>query len=322
MDLEINKPLVSISCLTYNHEQYIAQCLEGLLMQKTNFDFEILVHDDASTDSTAQIIRTYENRYLNKIKPIYQTVNQYSQGINPGFTLVSMARGKYIATCEGDDYWTDHLKLQKQVDFLESNHEFGLVHHDADYFFQKTGKLIKDHHKTNSTKISDGFVFEELLRENNIYTPTVLFKKNLFKYYLLIPSDARKDFLMVDYVMWLEFSQHCKFHYIPQSMATYRVLENSASKFSSYDKAMAFVDSYFDIRLYFIKKFPVQHISIEIIEQWRLSMYISTSMKYRRHKEASKFAGEIKIYSWRTLLKRALVRFPAIFRYIQRKNKH
>ena len=94
------------------------------MVQKTNFPIEILIHDDASTDGTADIIREYEAQYPDIIKPIYQTENQYSKGINPGFEfLFPRARGKYIALCEGDDYWTDTLKLQKQVEFLEGNKE-------------------------------------------------------------------------------------------------------------------------------------------------------------------------------------------------------
>lgn len=127
-------PLVSISCITYNHEPYIAQTLDGFLMQKTSFPFEILIHDDASTDRTADIIREYEKKFPNLIKPIYQKENQYSKG----FTSVSAtwnfprAKGKYIALCEGDDYWIDENKLQMQVDFLEANPEYGMCFHGAE----------------------------------------------------------------------------------------------------------------------------------------------------------------------------------------------
>lgn len=123
-----NTPLVSISCITYNHESYIRQCLEGFMMQKCNFDFEILIHDDASTDGTIEIIKEYQEKYPDIIKPIFQIENQYSKGvrgINPRFNF-PRAKGKYIALCEGDDYWTDPLKLQKQVDFLEKNTAYNI----------------------------------------------------------------------------------------------------------------------------------------------------------------------------------------------------
>lgn len=120
-------PLVSISCITYNQEKYISEAIEGFLMQKTVFPVEILIHDDASTDKTADIIREYEAKYPQLIKPIYQTENQFSQGNKPGKLNRIRARGTYLAMCEGDDYWTDPLKLQKQVNFLEANPEYSMV---------------------------------------------------------------------------------------------------------------------------------------------------------------------------------------------------
>lgn len=122
---------VSICCITYNHAKFIKQCLDGFLMQQTNFEYEILIHDDASDDGTQDIIKKYQEKYPEIIKPIYQKENQYSQGISRFNTKYNFPRAKgiYIATCEGDDYWTDPLKLQKQVDFLEANPAFILTHH-------------------------------------------------------------------------------------------------------------------------------------------------------------------------------------------------
>src|SRR5690606_24868156 len=126
----MTKPLVSICCITYNHVKYIRQCLDGFLIQKTNFSYEIIVHDDASTDGTAEIIKEYVKRFPNIFIPICQTENQHSKGIRGVFAkfVFPKSNGKYIAMCEGDDYWTDPLKLQKQVDILESDHGVGIVH--------------------------------------------------------------------------------------------------------------------------------------------------------------------------------------------------
>ena len=106
-----NQIVVSIQCLTYNHAPYIRQCLDGFVMQKTNFRFEAIIHDDASTDGTQEIIREYEKKYPDIIKPIYQKENQYSKGI-PGYItniISSKCKGKYFALCEGDDFWIDPL---------------------------------------------------------------------------------------------------------------------------------------------------------------------------------------------------------------------
>ncbi len=114
--------LVSISCITYNHRQYIRDAIKGFLMQRTNFPVGILIHYDATTDGTEEIIREYEKQYPWLIKPVYQAENQYSKhnGIISKIQY-GLDRGKYIAFCEGDDYWTDPYKLQKQVNILESN---------------------------------------------------------------------------------------------------------------------------------------------------------------------------------------------------------
>lgn len=137
--------MVSIICCTYNHERYIRQCLDGFLMQVTSFDYEILIHDDASKDTTPDIIREYESKYPTVIKPIYQTENQYSRGVKINITYqYPRVRGKYIALCEGDDYWTDPFKLQKQVDFLESNPDCVLTCHHYRILSESTEESSAD----------------------------------------------------------------------------------------------------------------------------------------------------------------------------------
>lgn len=122
-------PLVSISCITYNHASYIKECIDGFLMQKTNFNFEILIHDDHSTDGTEEIIKEYAKQYPDIIKPLFEKENQYSLGKPTGSVVWNLPRasGKYIAMCEGDDYWIDPYKLQKQVDIMENNPNCSLV---------------------------------------------------------------------------------------------------------------------------------------------------------------------------------------------------
>jgi len=124
----MEKPLVSVCCLTFNHAPYIRDCLNGFINQKVDFDIEILIHDDASTDGTTEIIEEFQDRYPDMIKPIFQRENQFSKGVR-GISFrynFPRAKGKYIALCEGDDFWTDHCKLKKQVDFLEKNTNFSI----------------------------------------------------------------------------------------------------------------------------------------------------------------------------------------------------
>ncbi len=134
-------PLVSIKCTVYNHEPFLRQCLDGFVMQQTTFPFEAIVHDDASTDGSADIIREYAEKYPDIIKPIYETENLYSK---PGASIIRIIdaamhpASKYIALCEGDDYWTDPHKLQLQVDFLESHPDyFSTCHAFAIYYDER-----------------------------------------------------------------------------------------------------------------------------------------------------------------------------------------
>lgn len=128
---------VSVCCLVYNHEKYLRQCLDSILMQETNFKYEILIHDDASTDGSADIIREYERKFPDIIKPIYQTENQYSKKIQISWTYqYPRVKGKYLAWCEGDDFWCDSQKLQMQYDILEQNSKCVFCAHTVQEVFE------------------------------------------------------------------------------------------------------------------------------------------------------------------------------------------
>lgn len=139
-----NPPVVSIVCLVFNHEKYLRKTFESFIAQKTSFPIEIIVHDDASTDKSKLIIEEYQNKYPDKFKPIYQEHNQHSIEVGRVTKIAfKAASGKYIALCEGDDYWTDSHKLQKQVSFLESNPDYVLTHHDA-LIIDQNDKIIAE----------------------------------------------------------------------------------------------------------------------------------------------------------------------------------
>ena len=135
--------VVSIVCNVYNHGKYLRDCLNGFVMQQTNFPYEILIHDDASTDDSADIIREYEKKFPEIIKPIYQMENQYSKGVSINKTFQTpRITGKYVAICEGDDYWTDPFKLQKQYDFLETNQEYSMCVTSCEWLDMRNGKTV------------------------------------------------------------------------------------------------------------------------------------------------------------------------------------
>jgi len=136
--MDKKKNMVSIWCITYNHAPYIRQCLDGFIMQKTNFPFVALVHDDASTDGTADIIREYAKLYPKIIHPIFQTENQYSKGFKEPQRLKTelCLKTKYVAYCDGDDYWVDPYKLQKQFDWMESHPDYSACFHQATIHYE------------------------------------------------------------------------------------------------------------------------------------------------------------------------------------------
>jgi len=251
-----NSPLVSIICTAFNHEAYIKDALEGFVMQKTTFPFEIIVSDDASIDATALIINQYEKKHPELFKIFYHKENQFSKGI-PFFVneLVANARGKYIALCEGDDYWTDPYKLQKQVDFLEANPEYGLVFTDADHYHECEGKMIRAYDKTFRRRIPTGDVLSVFLQGINPYkTCTSVFRSSFVKEYKEMSS--KHNFIMGDKILWLLIAGKAKIGYINEATSVYRIRNKSAShsdelefylKFlkSSY-KASVFFSSYYD----------------------------------------------------------------------------
>ena len=173
--------VVSVICNTHNHEDYIAKSLESLLMQKVNFRYEILLHDDASEDNTANIVREYEKKYPDIIKPIYQTENQYTKGLGISSRFqYCRVQGKYVAFCEGDDYWTDPLKLQKQYDYLEAHPNIDMCVHGAVAVDQKNEKIIS---KIAPSKKSRIMPMEEVIMGDGVYvvSNSMFFRADVIK---------------------------------------------------------------------------------------------------------------------------------------------
>lgn len=183
-------PLVSIRCITYNHVNFIRDAIEGFLMQETTFPVEILIHDDASTDGTADIVREYEAKYPQLIRPVYQTENQYSQGNKPGEFLGPLIRGKYIAVCEGDDYWISSEKLEKQVDFHIEHPRCSISFHRAEI------KSYNQSYAADGVSISFGCI--SLFKKNYFFfeggstapTCTLIYKRKILNVY---PESLKKS---------------------------------------------------------------------------------------------------------------------------------
>jgi len=220
----MDKPLVSICCITYNHVNFIEEAIESFLMQKVSFPIEIIIHDDASTDGTKEIIEQYADRYPKVVRALYQNENQYSKGVR-GITIkftFPHARGKYIALCEGDDYWTDPFKLQKQVDFLEANSNYVIHSGKAKVLVQnELNKIIGNPLSKNTYDIAD------FLTKNNLITCTVLFRNtDVFE-------DAFKNIMFGDWMLYVQLlsKKPGNFAYVSNDLySVYRMHEGGVTQ--------------------------------------------------------------------------------------------
>jgi glycosyltransferase involved in cell wall biosynthesis len=182
-----NKPLVSIVCPTYNHERFVHDAIEGFLAQITLFPFEIIIHDDASTDSTVQIVRHCSERFPRIIRTIFQRENQFSKGRKILPIVLSHVRGRYVALCEGDDYWTDPFKLQKQKDFLYENPSFSTCIHNVKVIYEDLSLdshphfLPKECGPHTYPKPKQKAMLSDLMNGNFIPTPSVMFRSGIFQ---------------------------------------------------------------------------------------------------------------------------------------------
>lgn len=247
-----NKLSVSICMITYNHEPYIAEAINGVVMQKCDFPIELVIGEDCSTDSTRKICEEYADNFsLIKLLPSERNIGMFN---NFNRTLQSCT-GKYIAICEGDDYWIDEYKLQKQVDFLENNEDFGVVHADCNIFYQDKNKWEYNANKnlTNSIPYSNRKeIFYRLIDSNyKIRTATVIFRKDLLA--KIEPNEIR--FLMGDTPRWLDFSQITNIKYFNEVFSVYRILKESASHSKNIINNIDFYLSMAEMRVYYSMKY-------------------------------------------------------------------
>lgn len=218
--MSIDNIKVTVYCAAYNHEKYIRDTLQGFVRQETSFEFEVLVHDDASTDGTATIIREYELKYPNIIRPIYQKENIYSKGINRTYTyMLPRTRGEYIAICEGDDYWINPHKLQKQYEYMELHPECSLVAHKTICEYMEGGYreafTTHDFSKPENCELE----VEDIINNHTLFhTSSLFFRRDFY--------DNNKSFLLnnksFDYVIKILLATEGSVHVIPEVMSVYR----------------------------------------------------------------------------------------------------
>lgn len=285
MNTENREIMVSVLCATYNHRQYIERCLMGFVMQKTSFPIEVIVHDDASTDGTSQIVKEYAARYPKIITPILETENQWSKhdGTITRIFRKTM-RGKYLASCEGDDYWTDPYKLQKQVDFLEEHEDYGMVYTRAKVL---CGSKFIGENGTSDTS------FEGLIKYSNFPTLTRVYRRSIFERFHHDIKIDEKGWMMGDYPIAFYFVAESKVKYLDDCTAVYRVLDESASHSKDVDFLFKFYDSADDVRRFFVERYITDVDKLlyyeKLIKENEISYKISILLSKKRLSEAKKY---------------------------------
>lgn len=258
--------LLSIACITYKHENFIDKAIEGFLNQKTNFNIEIIICDDASPDKTEQIVNKYSTKkYFNIIFKYFRHSSNIGQYQN-GLFCLKQCTGNYIAFCEGDDYWTDPNKLQKQVDFLQKNKDFNICYHDV-LILNKNGTIIKDF--INKTKKKITSKFDLAVWGNYIHTCSVVVRNNNFFEYL----NSETNFC--DYLLYMYFVKEGKIKKIDECMSVYRYGDGIWSGSSNNKKQKFIIDN-----IHFIKKITNDDTINEIMQLRLNSIALYSLPKY------------------------------------------
>ena len=279
------KPLVVIQSLTYNHEPYLKDALEGFARQKTNFPFVAIVHEDASTDGTAEVLREYAEKYPDIIFPIYEKENQYSKrdgSLSKIMNEVSFATGaKYVAICEGDDYWTDINKLQKQVDFLEENSDFTMCFHNAIVHYENHDREDHIHNQ-----IPQGEIFkDEIIRDNWIYiTAGFVFKSSILNNVLYKRCIKSRKMYVGDIILILTSASEGKIYYFDSIMSVYRNCLNNFTNTVDENKIIKFINQDVELIKIFDKSLSRQ-IKVQLA---RKSKYLYKYLREGKLKNASK----------------------------------
>lgn len=218
-DFDLSIPMVSIRCITFNHVKYISKAFDSFLSQKTTFPFEIVVHDDCSTDGTTEIIKEYEKKFPHIFVCIYETENQWSKKMRFTKKVDNACHGKYIALCEGDDYWIDDDKIQKQFDFMEKNQEYTMCLSNSYKYDDITKELIPMDVFSGKNEISIQDQIEAGLTKDFPATASYFFPKSLLD--KILPVFC--GYVIGDYPLRLWFASNGKTYCFSEPMVVYRV---------------------------------------------------------------------------------------------------
>ena len=316
--------LVRVSCMTYNHAPYIIDAMDGFIMQKTTFPYICIIIDDASTDGEPEVIRRYlqehfeldnssltqhdetenyerlylrhkENNYCYFLVVLLKH-NHYSikKSKYPYYKDWIQGKGiKYIAFCEGDDYWVDPLKLQKQVDFLETHSDYAMSYTRCNHLDQRTG-IIKKGPDSNYKG------FKSLLLKNCIVTISVVLRTDKYWEYYKEIKPSQYNWLMGDYPKWLFMAANYNIHYLPDITSVYRMHQGSATRPLDFEKKKNFLQSHVDIQHFFAKKYNMPN---EVLNTIDYMSYYNLTLAYTNVKQYKNALGMMHQLTFKDSLK-------------------
>jgi glycosyltransferase involved in cell wall biosynthesis len=245
------EPLVNIVMVTYNHEKYISQAIESVLMQNCSFKFQLIIGEDSSTDRTREICERYRDIYPEKIILMERKKNM-GMAANYG-QVFNVCTGKYIAILEGDDFYTDSNKLTKQIGILESNPEFGVIH--SNYLVLYENKKVKVGHALLKKKMLHGELYNSLALKNTICPATTCFRRELFEQHVDFKFAVENSLQTIDLFIWLELSYHTKVFYLEDITSCWRVINTSISNNKDIERYNNFVNCSALILEYYFNKY-------------------------------------------------------------------
>lgn len=219
----MSNPLVSICCITYNHVRFIDQAIQSFLYQKTDFEFEIIINDDCSSDGTTEKLLEYQRKFPERIRLVLHEKNEWQQGKRAIFArnTFPIARGKYIALCEGDDFWTNDQKLQLQVDFLENHDDYSALAHQSSVISEDGSEVLKEVFKTD---VPETLKLEDFIGPRWYHTASLMFRK-----YIIKENPLPTNIVSGDRALSLLLSSSGKIHFSDKVMCCYRKNKGSLS---------------------------------------------------------------------------------------------
>jgi glycosyltransferase involved in cell wall biosynthesis len=268
MEKGMTEPLISVKMITYNHAPYIAAAIDGVLAQQTEFPWELVIGEDCSCDGTRRIVLEYARKHPQTIRVITSEKN-VGMSANAGRVLKA-CQGKYIAWCEGDDSWHRPDKLQRQVSYLEGHPDCGLVHSDIDYVEVRTGKRIPCYNRERGITPPENPTLSGLIHGRwGVRTCTAVARLDMVRDIWLSDYELYQSgrFLLGDKPLWAEILFRSGMHYFDESLATLRILAESASHSQSESRQQRFYVSCAEMNVYLARKLKLPACELKSFEQ-------------------------------------------------------